>query len=296
MSPLVTPATSSTVVRPASTLRQPSSRRLRMPSSTAALAMPQLLAPLVGEFADFLGGDQQLEQARPGRGIPPAGTRGSRPAGRAACRPAIARRGNRRAAPRAWAGTAPCSAGRACGPAAGPSPPRPCWRPGTAPRPCRPAACRPPAASLVCSVLNTRWPVSEAWMAFSAVSRSRISPTRTMSGSCRRMLRSELPNVSPIFGCTWIWLMPSSWYSTGSSVVMIFVSSSADFQQRAVERGGLAGAGRAGHQDDAVRQADQLAGRSAYRSASMPSLRERELHGALVQQAAARSLRRGSWG
>ena len=39
------------------------------------------------------------------------------------------------------------------------------------------------AASFVCSVLNTKWPVSEAWMAFSAVSISRISPTSTMSGS-----------------------------------------------------------------------------------------------------------------
>ena len=39
-----------------------------------------------------------------------------------------------------------------------------------------------PAASLVCSVLNTRWPVNDACMAFSAVSKSRISPTSTTSG------------------------------------------------------------------------------------------------------------------
>ena len=38
-------------------------------------------------------------------------------------------------------------------------------------------------ASFVWSVLNTKWPVSEAWIAFSAVSISRISPTSTMSGS-----------------------------------------------------------------------------------------------------------------
>ena len=43
-----------------------------------------------------------------------------------------------------------------------------------------------PAASFVCSVENRRWPVSEASMAISAVSRSRISPTRMMSGSIRR--------------------------------------------------------------------------------------------------------------
>ena len=36
----------------------------------------------------------------------------------------------------------------------------------------------------------------------------------------------RVANVSPILACTWIWLMPSNWYSTGSSVVMIFVSSS----------------------------------------------------------------------
>jgi hypothetical protein len=40
------------------------------------------------------------------------------------------------------------------------------------------------AASLVWSVEKTRWPVSEAWIAISAVSRSRISPTRMTSGSC----------------------------------------------------------------------------------------------------------------
>ena len=43
-------------------------------------------------------------------------------------------------------------------------------------------------ASFVCSVENTRWPVSAAWTAFSAVSRSRISPTMMMSGSCRRIV------------------------------------------------------------------------------------------------------------
>ena len=42
-------------------------------------------------------------------------------------------------------------------------------------------------ASLVCSVLKTMCPVSDACTAISAVSRSRISPTRILSGSCRRM-------------------------------------------------------------------------------------------------------------
>ena len=33
-------------------------------------------------------------------------------------------------------------------------------------------------------------------------------------------------NVRPICGLTWIWLMPSIWYSTGSSIVMILLSGS----------------------------------------------------------------------
>ena len=42
-------------------------------------------------------------------------------------------------------------------------------------------------ASLVCSVVKTMWPVSDAWIEISAVSRSRVSPTRILSGSCRRI-------------------------------------------------------------------------------------------------------------
>ena len=42
------------------------------------------------------------------------------------------------------------------------------------------------AASCVCSVANTRWPVSAAVSAVEIVSRSRISPTRITSGSWRR--------------------------------------------------------------------------------------------------------------
>src|SRR5260370_1880300 len=43
------------------------------------------------------------------------------------------------------------------------------------------------AASLVWSVESTRCPVSDAWTAICAVSRSRISPTSTTLGSCRRI-------------------------------------------------------------------------------------------------------------
>ena len=76
-------------------------------------------------------------------------------------------------------------------------------------------------ASLVCSVEKTRWPVSEAWTAISAVSPSRISPMRTTFGSCRRIERSPRAKVRPAFSLTWIWLMPRRWYSTGSSMVMM---------------------------------------------------------------------------
>ena len=61
-------------------------------------------------------------------------------------------------------------------------------------------------------------------MAISAVSASRISPTMMTSGSWRTIERSPLANVRPIVGFTWIWLTPGSWYSTGSSIVMIFLS------------------------------------------------------------------------
>ncbi len=83
----------------------------------------------------------------------------------------------------------------------------------------------PPAALLVCRVDSTRWPVNADWIAMRAVSRSRISPIMMMSGSWRTMLRSALAKSSPICGLAWIWLMPSIWYSTGSSTVMIFTSA-----------------------------------------------------------------------
>ena len=64
-------------------------------------------------------------------------------------------------------------------------------------------------------------PVSAPSTAIWAVSRSRISPTISMSGSARIIERSPLANVSPAFGLIWIWVIPSIWYSTGSSIVMI---------------------------------------------------------------------------
>src|SRR5450756_2227753 len=61
-------------------------------------------------------------------------------------------------------------------------------------------------------------------MAICAVSWSRISPTRTTSGSHRRIDRKAPAKVRPAFGLTCTWLMPASRYSTGSSTVMTLIS------------------------------------------------------------------------
>ena len=80
------------------------------------------------------------------------------------------------------------------------------------------------AASFVCSVENTRWPVSAAWTAFSAVSRSRISPTMMMSGSWRRIVRSVLAEGDADLRLHATWLKLSWTISMGSSMVTTFTS------------------------------------------------------------------------
>ena len=80
------------------------------------------------------------------------------------------------------------------------------------------------AASRVCSVDSTMWPVMAARSPICAVSTSRISPIRITSGSWRRAERSTRLNVSSIFSLTWTWFKPSRRYSTGSSTVMILQS------------------------------------------------------------------------
>jgi predicted phage gp36 major capsid-like protein len=75
---------------------------------------------------------------------------------------------------------------------------------------------------LVWTVENTRWPVSAARIAISAVSRSRISPTIITSGSWRRNERKPDAKVRPFLTLTCTWLMPASEYSTGSSIVRQF--------------------------------------------------------------------------
>ena len=112
-------------------------------------------------------------------------------------------------------------------------------------------------ASLVCSVESTRWPVSDAWSAIWAVSLSRISPTSTTSGSCRRIERSAEAKVSPAFSftCTWTMFCPAG-------IRPVFHRDDVDafalhHAERGVQRRGLARAGRAGDQDDAFLVAQQ---------------------------------------
>ena len=76
----------------------------------------------------------------------------------------------------------------------------------------------------MCRVDSTMWPVSAASMAMTAVSLSRISPTRTMSGSDRRMAFRAEAKVRPALTLSWTWLTPLSGSSTGSSTVMMFFS------------------------------------------------------------------------
>ncbi len=53
-------------------------------------------------------------------------------------------------------------------------------------------------ALIVCSVLNTRCPVSEAERAISIVSRSRISPNRITFGAWRKAARKPVGKVRKI--------------------------------------------------------------------------------------------------
>ena len=74
----------------------------------------------------------------------------------------------------------------------------------------------------MCRVLKTKWPVNAAFNPISTVSLSLISPTKIISGSCRKNdLRADA-NDKPISSLIWTWPTPSNSYSTGSSAVKIF--------------------------------------------------------------------------
>ena len=85
-------------------------------------------------------------------------------------------------------------------------------------------------ASLVCSVESTRWPVSAALTAISAVSKSRISPTRMMFGSWRRNDRSAAREVQADVLAHLHLVDAARLNSTGSSAVMMLVSGVLTFE------------------------------------------------------------------
>jgi hypothetical protein len=97
------------------------------------------------------------------------------------------------------------------------------------------------------------------------------------------MLRRAAPKVSPILVCVWIWLIPSCWYSTGSSTVMILVVSSLISFSAEYRGGGLPGPGRAGDEDDPVRPVDELLER-AVDVRQHPAVLQVERHPALVEE------------
>ena len=113
------------------------------------------------------------------------------------------------------------------------------------------------AAELVCSVPNTKWPVSAPDSARRMVSRSRISPTRITSGSSRKAERkaSLKPSVSR---CTSRWLIRHflrfmhelDRILDGEDVAELALVLVVDHRR---ERGGLAGTRGSGHQHDAAR-------------------------------------------
>ncbi len=82
------------------------------------------------------------------------------------------------------------------------------------------------AASIVCSVESTRWPVSAASMAISIVSTSRISPMRMTFGACRSAARRARAKNVFVSEPTSRWFTVDftcrCMYSTGSSMVMMW--------------------------------------------------------------------------
>ena len=80
------------------------------------------------------------------------------------------------------------------------------------------------AADLVWRVERTRCPVRDAAVAVLRVSRSRISHTIIISGSCLKQALSPDSNVTQFLSSISDWTTHSSSYSIGSSRVIIFFS------------------------------------------------------------------------
>ena len=109
-----------------------------------------------------------------------------------------------------------------------------------------------PSDELVCSVENTWWPVMAARKAIVAVSSSRISPIRMMSGSWRSMERTPPAKSSRAASLMEVCRIMPMGYSTGSSRVMILNRLGVQMVQQAVERGGLAAARGAGDEQQTL--------------------------------------------
>ena len=78
---------------------------------------------------------------------------------------------------------------------------------------------------LACSVARHRWPVSANAMAWSMVSRSRISPIKMTSGAWRSVFFSAASQLSvsmPSSRCVTMQFLCGCTNSTGSSTVMMW--------------------------------------------------------------------------
>ena len=113
-------------------------------------------------------------------------------------------------------------------------------------------------ASLVCRVERTRWPVSAACTAYSAVSVSRISPTMMMSGSWRSTVRRAVAKVSVDLRAHRHLVEVLEHHLDrvldGDDVHL----GLREVLEDRVERGGLAAAGGAGDEDDARGPRDEV--------------------------------------
>ena len=78
-------------------------------------------------------------------------------------------------------------------------------------------------APLLWSVEWTKCRLREAFTAMLAISSSLISPIKMTSGSWRKAARNVSANPNPCSGLTETCVIPSIWYSTGFSIVRIFI-------------------------------------------------------------------------
>ncbi len=112
-------------------------------------------------------------------------------------------------------------------------------------------------ASWVCSVANTRWPVSAAVSAVWIVSRSRISPTRITSGSWRsapfRAAEKDCGVGAQLALVDDAVLVPVQELDRVLDGEDVLLARLVDLVDHRCQRGGLARARRAGHEHEATR-------------------------------------------